>query len=1701
MPDTIGKYNVERLLGGGGFGKVYLATDPDVGQLVAIKTLHTQGNPDLLKRFLEEIRINVRLKHKNIVSILAGGEEAGAPYLVMEYLEGRTLKQVIQQGPALSLVEKVAIMAQVAEGLAYAHSKGVVHRDVKPENIMLLPDDSVKIMDFGIALAPDRDTGFTISGGLIGTPAYFAPEQLQGLRANQQTDIFSFGDVYYELVTGRHPFDQFKGDWGPLQRAILTMEPPPLGELAQGCPEALETLVHRTLAKSPEFRYQRFEEIQLDSEAILADLRHEVVEAIIRDVLRFTESGDLQSALAEARKAQKLEPGNREVRRLVPEINRRLDEERVKQQVAGLVADSARYLNERRFADAVERLESAIKWDKSNPELVRKLEDAKSCLARYLEAKRLVEEARALHQKGLLNETLARLRDALALDPQQEEARRLIPRVEDEINRRQRDRELRQAIRNAGEHLNARRFEDALAVLDEFEKQQPGLREVADLRVEIQERMAATFRQALERTRQVLDVDDLERASLMIDFLFGHFLVVPGANDTLQDLRRQLIAKYRSREIAQYEWKAQTLVQTKAFSEALTLLAEALRKFPHDPGLEELQRTVAAAFRDWQRSEAIGEVVKEAEAKRQAGDLDEAMRIAREGRRRLGDDPVFPELERQLAFASEQQRYRTGLERLLQKGRSFLTAGKPFEAIVLVEGSPEYTEESEVVELLERARADAAVETENLFAAERLSESETLERDGKWEQALDVIDWGLTRYPNNAALRQAAVPLRDRIERRRSIERLLASIRLAIERRDWRRAERAVREARSAYPEEPAFDDLAAQAAAGPYEDGLQELETRIPEHLESGDLTNAEQKLEAARATYGNDSRWEALRDQVVRLREYEARLSEADREIAAGRLDEAERILKAVADAPDKRAEQRRNTIQVRRATLVRRAEVERLARVVAESCERGDLDGAERELSTARERYPGEAAWDGLQARLAANRQALRRQAEKAAAEQEVRAALGRDDVQQAAALLAVAWARFPGEAAWSTLEREIEARRSALKRKEETAAIAEKVRGWLRLDYKLDAIAAPPSGKGSRPVIEICRGSLERRRDGLRQASSELEGARSRYPGDSLWASLEAEITDRRSVLDAQGEIVERLGQVLDGGDPAQAEGLLADAKGRFPDEGLWGLFDTEIARYRELLAVWAEINHAVQNIRELVSRNDLPAARAALAAARSRYPNEGAWPALESEIAARQAVLEHEAEIAEAGRLVRRLEPGIQAVLAAEAEAPQGTYPIAPVWDVLRGVTARLDQGRAKYRGEAIWNDLRTEAARLEGRIESEIREVVRGSPGLFELDWNCRQLAAARNRYPGEAFWELLDSEVAARRKPLEEASIAKCEAGIRSSLKSDDFRTAEVRLNAARQKHPGVALWDSLGTEIDAVRARVARREELDAVERNVSEQLELVVRVSRQFELTDIQVLQWDAFDQAARMLAEARLKHPTENRLLALESEVGKRRAEWRREAATGFTEVLRSRPSQSLLRIVGPQIRALRTREPGEPLWARLEFEVDAREALLKREAEIAAAGERVRGCLREGDARGAEAELTAARAKYPGEPLWGTLEAEIAERRAEELHRLREAHDRNRDRLLTIERQMQAETRKGRKALDREAQGIAAAHAGDAEMEAIAARIHDLAEAARSSTPGGPGALPWKQVAIGVGAGMLIVLLLWIIWAFATRGGR
>jgi serine/threonine-protein kinase len=259
---TIGKYLVEGVLGRGGMGTVYLARDPGLDRRVAVKTL-TLGpahSPELRMRFLREAQAAGGLGHPNIVTVYDVGEDAGQPYIAMEYVEGTDLEDVIQRREPYPIEWKLDVLRQICEGLAHAHRNGIVHRDVKPANIRIDPAGEVKIMDFGLARLPSSTE--TKSGRLLGTVQYMAPEQVEGASVDHRADIFSLGAIAYELVSHRKPFH---GDsLTAVMFQIIHGAPDPAALPVTAYSPGLERIILKALARDRDARYPSLDALHAD---------------------------------------------------------------------------------------------------------------------------------------------------------------------------------------------------------------------------------------------------------------------------------------------------------------------------------------------------------------------------------------------------------------------------------------------------------------------------------------------------------------------------------------------------------------------------------------------------------------------------------------------------------------------------------------------------------------------------------------------------------------------------------------------------------------------------------------------------------------------------------------------------------------------------------------------------------------------------------------------------------------------------------------------------------------------------------------------------------------------------------------------------------------------------------------------------------------------------------------------------------------------------------------------------------------------------------------------------------------------------------------------------------------------------------------------------------------------------------------------
>ena len=281
---VIGRYEIKSLLGEGGMGRVYRAHDTQLGREVALKVLDplVAADPERVHRFLQEARAASGLNHPNIIAIYEAGESNGVRFIATELVEGRTLREMLAGGP-LPLAQALDIAAQVASALAAAHAAGIVHRDVKPENIMVRPDGYAKVLDFGLAkltdhsasgahAAPDAAATMlqTTAGVIMGTVAYMSPEQARALKVDVRTDCYSLGAVLFEMITGRQPFTGATGT--DVMVAILERDAPLELLRREGLPAQLVWVLAKALDKNPDLRHQNAADLRVDLDRIRRDI-------------------------------------------------------------------------------------------------------------------------------------------------------------------------------------------------------------------------------------------------------------------------------------------------------------------------------------------------------------------------------------------------------------------------------------------------------------------------------------------------------------------------------------------------------------------------------------------------------------------------------------------------------------------------------------------------------------------------------------------------------------------------------------------------------------------------------------------------------------------------------------------------------------------------------------------------------------------------------------------------------------------------------------------------------------------------------------------------------------------------------------------------------------------------------------------------------------------------------------------------------------------------------------------------------------------------------------------------------------------------------------------------------------------------------------------------------------------------------------
>jgi len=624
IPSTIGRYQVVSRIARGGMGTLYLALDPLLDRQIAIKIL-TGDDDELRERFAREARSVARLRHPHIVTIFDVGESDGRPFIAMEYIQGQTLATLIGNRVPLTTARKLEIVEDLCDGLAFAHKTGIVHRDIKPANIMLEPNGTLKILDFGIARAT-KSSAMTHAGMLIGTLNYMSPEQVAGQAADNRSDIYAVGAVMYELLSYRQAFPGGLTD-GILHR-LLNQSPEPLERLCPGLDPEIARIVARSLEKDPRDRYQDLGSMLNDvrsSRAALPAVEHGLedttvttvsvprlpvrtpvptpelsrravdrdelvqrrakrIEAHVESAERLFATGDYDAGITECEQALMLDGDDARALELLDRARVVLDE----RQAAEVLAEAADEIKRGALASALAKIDRAAALHPSSPrvaELRKAVEDALAARERArqrAEAIRVaMERAHEKFDQGLFQEAIAAADEVLTLDPELSEAKGVKSESLDAIAAHERellDRRAREAVRDARRLFVADEHTAAIDLLTRFEPSHPLIAQtIEQLRAESARIVAQRQLEAEQRARRERIAAELK--NVRVDLGAGEFASALDRLRVLQEAEGSLpetVSLYREAEagLAAQEQAARTAKELAAhIARAAGLLA------------------------------------------------------------------------------------------------------------------------------------------------------------------------------------------------------------------------------------------------------------------------------------------------------------------------------------------------------------------------------------------------------------------------------------------------------------------------------------------------------------------------------------------------------------------------------------------------------------------------------------------------------------------------------------------------------------------------------------------------------------------------------------------------------------------------------------------------------------------------------------------------------------------------------------------------------------------------------------------------------------------------------------------------------------------------------------------------------------------------------------------------------------------------
>ena len=586
----LGKYELLGELGRGAFGVVYRARDPIINRMVALKTMTTgvAGNANLLARFYREAQSAGFLQHPNIVTIYEMADEAGTPFIAMELVDGENLDQLITRRAELPLPVKLLYAVQACRAFDYAHKRGIIHRDIKPGNVMVNKEGTVKVVDFGIARILEASK--TQTGTLIGTFSYMAPEVFHGEHATERSDIWSFGVLLYELLAYKQPFSGESP--AALMQSICLQEPLPLRQIAPDCPQDLESLVHRMLRKADGERFQTMEDLLLELEPICRRLQAETVAALLGQARQLMQQGEFVQARDRLRDAAQVDATSIQVRALSEKANAELKRLAVRDKAQQHVELGRRLLQEGKVREASEEVDHALRLDSQfEPAGALQLEIEQENQRLQL-GQQYLESARQRFVEGLPDEAEALLLKAQEVDPSNPQLPTLRQQVLEEKERRQKRVQLLEGMQQARGLWIQHKYSECLDVLAQLQQAFPGEDDVLRLLESAREDQAEQNKQEkLAQARDLLVARRYDECIALVKHLQQEFPREDEIRRLLETARADQAEYNKQEKLA----AARRLLSARNYEGCLTLLAQLQQELPQD---EEIGRLMDTARHD-----------------------------------------------------------------------------------------------------------------------------------------------------------------------------------------------------------------------------------------------------------------------------------------------------------------------------------------------------------------------------------------------------------------------------------------------------------------------------------------------------------------------------------------------------------------------------------------------------------------------------------------------------------------------------------------------------------------------------------------------------------------------------------------------------------------------------------------------------------------------------------------------------------------------------------------------------------------------------------------------------------------------------------------------------------------------------------------------------------------------------------------------